>query len=130
MALWTLAIYIVWLRAHIKLPRRRPFEIPNRYKGAMILSRCIKDDFAEHEKPTVMKNKDFDIHRSNTLKGGTVRHDPSVQIANIETNWGMWSDTKRWIKGEKWWLVALAIDTLWAAFGWMALIDFMNHIPK
>lgn len=124
MAFWTMVIFIVWLRAHVKLSRRGPYEIPNRYKGALVLSKAIEQDFAEHEKPGTMNEKDFTEHRSKILKGGTVWSD-SVQPP-LDSKRGVWSSTKKWMRQDRWWCVALAVDAIWLSVGWIALKESRN----
>lgn len=119
MAAWTLAIWVVWLRAHVRLSSRGPYEVPNRYQGALALRKSIDEDFAEHGKPTAMSDKDFSLHCSKTLMGGSVRNHSVRPI--IASKVGVWANTKKWLKGEKWWCIAFAIETLWLSLGWMAL---------
>lgn len=124
MVIWTFAIWIIWLRAHTKLLHRGPYEIPNRYQGAILLSQSISEDFAEHQKPTAMNNKDFADYYSKTLRGGAVRC-RSVRSPVELTPTRLWHSTKRWFEKEKWWFIALAVDTVWMGTGWMAVTSLL-----
>lgn len=126
MATWTLVIWVVWLRAHVRLSSRGPYEVPNRYQGAMALSKSIEEDFAEHDKPMAMSNKDFTNYRSKTLRGGSVRHFSTRSL--VPDKAGVWASTKRWLKQERWWCIALLVETVWVSTGWMAVGAAFNAI--
>lgn len=124
MAIWTLAIWMVWLRAHIRLSSRGAYEVPTRYQGAMRLSKAIEEEFEGYGKPMAMNSKEFSKYRSKVLKGGSVRHDSDRPI--LESNIGLWRKMKKWISRERWWCIPLAVHTVWLATGWMAL-ERLNH---
>lgn len=118
MAAWTLAICFVRIRAHFRLSPN--YEVPNRYQGALVLSKAIAEDFATHvPEPTAMSNKDFAMHRSKTLKGGSVRHDSARTSMGYKV--GVWASTKKWLQREKWWCLAFAVLTVWNAAGWVVV---------
>lgn len=136
MAAWTLAIWVVWLRAHVRLSSRGAYhEIPNRYQSALVLSKAIAEGFAAHApKPSAMSNKDFELHRSKTLKGGSVRHDTVRTFMGSKV--GVWANTKKWLRREKWSCLALTILTAWVAAGWMVVgyaeqrISYYGYSPS
>lgn len=117
MAAWTLTIWVVWLRAHVRLSSRGPYEVPNRYQGALVLSRSIDEEFTEHGKPMVMSDKDFSSYRSKTLMGGSVQHHSVRPI--LASKMGVWAKTKEWLRRDKWWCIAFAVETVWLSLGWM-----------
>ncbi|KAJ0117391.1 hypothetical protein J7T55_003805 [Diaporthe amygdali] len=111
---WTLSIYIMWLRAHMKLSSRGPYEVPNRYKAAVRLSRSIAVDFGDVDRATDMSNKEFSAYVSRNLKGGRVGADPAMALGKFNFR----SCLKGWIRREKWWFSALILCTIFCCTGW------------
>ncbi|KAL1882153.1 hypothetical protein Daus18300_000638 [Diaporthe australafricana] len=113
---WTLSIYVMWLKAHLKLLSRGPYEIPNRYKAAVRLSRSIAADFGDVDKATAMSNKEFSGHVGRTLRGGRVGADPAMALGQL---FSFRSILKGWVRRERWWFSALVLCTLFCCTGWM-----------
>lgn len=116
-----MAIYIIWLRAHIKLSRHGAYEIPNRYKGVLCLSKSIERDFGSLEQATAMSNKEFAIYRDKTLNGGKVKGDRALPVNEYSVRSGIKNSIKKWIKSEKWWCTVLSIHTIWLGVGWIVI---------
>lgn len=125
MATWTMAIWAVWLRAHVRLSSRGPYEFPTQYQGAMVLSNSIEEEFTEHDKPMAMSNEDFTNYRSKILRGGSVRNFSTRSLVP-GAKVGVWSSIKRWLRKERWWCIALLVETVWVSTGWMACTGLLN----
>ena len=115
MCLWSLSVYIMWLKAHLKLSNRGPYEIPNRYKAAVRLTRSIAVDFGDVDKATTMSNKEFSTHVRQNLRGGRVRGDPTMALGRYNFRSGL----KSWIAREKWWFSGIMLCTAFCCTGWM-----------
>lgn len=122
--LWTLSVFIIGLKAHLKLSSRGPYEIPNRYKAAVRLTRSIAVDFGDVDKATTMSNKEFSTHVSRSLRGGRVGGDPAMALGKYSFR----SSFKDWVAREKWWFSGLILCTLLCCVAWLipyAIYGFM-----
>lgn len=120
LSLWTVAVFTIWLRAHLKLSHYENFrklEKPSRYKAALKLSESIDHDFEGSEDPSTTTNKQFHQHVEKTLNGGRVRGQSLSPTG--ELRFGIKRGLKNWFKKEKWWASFLMLDLVWIGVGWM-----------
>lgn len=115
MTVWSLSVYVMWLRAHLKLSSRGPYEIPNRYKAAVKLTRAIAVDFGDADEATYLSNKEFSTHISRNLKGGRVGGDPAMALGKYSFRNGV----KGWISREKWWFSGIVLCSVFCCVGWL-----------
>ncbi|KAK7716923.1 hypothetical protein SLS63_010930 [Diaporthe eres] len=115
MSLWSLSVYVMWLKAHLKLSSRGPYEIPNRYKAAVKLTRAIAVDFGDADQATALSNKEFSTHVSRNLRGGRVGGDPAMALGKYSFRSGL----KGWVAREKRWFSGMVLCTSLAFFGWL-----------
>lgn len=115
MGVWTLSVYIMWLKAHLKLSSRGPYEIPNRYKAAVKLTRSIALDFGDADQATALSNKEFSAHVSRALRGGRVGGDPAMALGKYSFR----SSVKGWVGREKRWFSGMVLCTLFCCVGWL-----------
>ncbi|KAL2284946.1 hypothetical protein FJTKL_08497 [Diaporthe vaccinii] len=108
MSLWSLSVYVMWLKAHLKLSSRGPYEIPNRYKAAVKLTRAIAVDFGDVDQATALSNKEFSTHVSRNLRGGRVGGDPAMALGKYSFRSGL----KGWVAKEKRWFSGMVLCTL------------------
>lgn len=115
MCIWTLSVYIMWLKAHLKLSSRGPYEIPNRYKAAVKLTRSIAVDFGDIDQATAMSNKEFSTHLSRALRGGRVGGDPAMALGKYSFR----SSLKGWVAREKRWSFGIVLCTAFCCTAWL-----------
>jgi len=115
MCLWTLSVFVMWLKAHLKLSSRGSYEIPNRYKAAVKLTRSIAVDFGDVDKATALSNKEFSAHLGRNLKGGRVGGDPAMALGKYSFRSGL----KGWVTREKRWFSAIVLCTIFCCTGWL-----------
>lgn len=115
MSLWSLSVYVMWLKAHLKLSGRGPYEIPNRYKAAVKLTRSIAVDFGDVDQATALSNKEFSAHVKRSLRGGRVGGDPAMALGKYSFRSGL----KGWVAREKRWFSGMILCTLFCCTGWL-----------
>lgn len=115
MSLWSLSVYAMWLKAHLKLSSRGPYEIPNRYKAAVKLTRSIAVDFGDADEAAALSNKEFSTHVSRNLRGGRVGGDPAMALGKYSFRNGL----KGWIASEKRWFSGMVLCTVFCCVGWL-----------
>lgn len=115
MSAWSLSVYVMWLKAHLKLSSRGPYEIPNRYKAAVKLTRSIAVDFGDVDEATALSNKEFSARVSRSLRGGRVGADPAQALGKYSLRRGL----KAWIAREKWWFSGIVLCTVFCCTGWL-----------
>lgn len=116
MSLWSLSVYAMWLKAHLKLSSRGPYEIPNRYKAAVKLTRSIAVDFGGNsDQAAALSNKQFSTHVSQALRGGRVGGDPAMALGKYSFR----SSLKGWITSEKRWFSGIMVCTVFCCVGWL-----------
>lgn len=121
---WTVAVFVVWLRAHLKLLRYEGHEKPNRYQAALLLSKSIEYDFKGFEDPSTTTNRSFDRHVAKTLNGGMVELEPLSPTAELHP--GFKRSLKNWFQKERWWASFLMLDTVWLGVGWLTIRSWLS----
>ncbi|KAG8159812.1 hypothetical protein KVR01_010449 [Diaporthe batatas] len=116
MTIWSVIVFVMWLKAHLKLSRRGPYEIPNRYKAAIKLTRSIALDFGDADMAYGLSNKEFTSHLRRHLKGGRVGADPAMALGKYSLSFRGFGG---WVAREKWWFSAVVLCTLFCCVGWM-----------
>jgi hypothetical protein len=107
----------MWLKAHLKLSSRGPYEIPNRYKAAVQLTRSIAADFGDVDRATALSNKEFSAHLGRDLKGGRVRGGPAMALG--EHTGSSQNNLKAWFVREKPWFSAIVLCTIFCCTSWL-----------
>lgn len=115
MSLWTLSVFVMWVMAHLKLSSRGAYEVPNRYKAAVKLTRSIAVDFGDADSAAALSNKEFSTHVRRNLRGGRVGGDPAMALGKYSYRSRLWG----WIKREKVWFSAIVVCTIFCCVGWM-----------
>lgn len=116
MDIWTLSVFVMWLKAHLKLSSRGSYEVPNRYKAAVKLTRSIALEFGDVDKATALSNKEFSTHLRRGLRGGRVGGDPAMALGKYSLSF---RGFKGWVAREKRWFSAIILCTLFCCVGWL-----------
>ena len=105
MFVWTVAVYTIWLRAHMDLKQRGDGEVPTRYKSVCILASALDRELLNFdEKPEALTNQQLRYRISKTLNGGRIEMlDPLPNKYSIRTK--LWA----WMKRERWWILLAAV---------------------
>jgi hypothetical protein len=116
---WTIAVYTIWLRAHLDLKLQGEKEVPGRYKSVRILASAIDQGMPDiSEKSDALTNRQLRHRVAKNLNGGRVEMtNPFPVKYNFRTE--LWA----WMKKIKWWLLlaAFGIAVGFTAWGMLPL---------
>lgn len=114
--LWSLGIWIMWLKAHLTIRLRGGVDIPGRYKAALQFVTAVRSEFADEGVGVADSFRDQEL--KNTLRnngnGGYISFQPSFSKATYSFRQGI----RGWWKRDKWWGMAL----ITCAVAWVAIL--------
>jgi hypothetical protein len=117
--LWTVGIYVLWLRAHftLKLRNHDSRQTSGPHKAILELSAAMEKQLdLEDTDAAILIEEQLDERINNELKGGAIFY---ASAYPLPAGYSFRKGTKEWIKREKWWLVVLFVATTFVSTTWM-----------
>jgi hypothetical protein len=102
--LWSVAVYVLWLRAHLDLKQQVDHEVPDRYMAVLDLAAAIDQDLSGiGEKLADQTSRELRRRITKQLDGGR------IEVATpTPTRYRVRQHLWAWIKKEAWWLLLAA----------------------
>jgi hypothetical protein len=109
--LWTTGTYTMWLKARLSMRHHRDNYIAGEYTALLGLAAALNHDFEKQGEDTnLLKERQIRIKIKKVLKGGSMMcHSPLR-----DNNYCFRDGVARWMKKNKWWLVALTLSSICA----------------
>lgn len=109
--LWTVGIYILWLRAHFtqKLRGRDPSQNSGEHKAVLELAEAMTQELSiQHINPSLLVEKKINDRVNNEHRGGAISY---VLTYPVPQTYSFRKGTANWLKREKWWLAWTVVST-------------------
>ncbi|CAO2654126.1 Nn.00g108590.m01.CDS01 [Neocucurbitaria sp. VM-36] len=115
--IWSVGIYILWLRSHIIMKRRGRQAVAGEVKAVFELADAMQMQLEEHGieegfKISTLSESRLRRRITKDLRGGTISYKTSLlengKNGEGDSGWGF----KVWLKKEKWWLTGLLVSIL------------------
>jgi hypothetical protein len=104
--LWTVVVYVMWLKGRLDLAQRHGDEVPARFRAVLDLAKALNHELSRAgEVSDSLANRQLERRITERLDGGrvAVRVPSPTPATGYSFRKGAWG----WIKREKWWLVLL-----------------------
>ncbi|KAF1848597.1 uncharacterized protein K460DRAFT_334887 [Cucurbitaria berberidis CBS 394.84] len=111
---WSLGIYIIWLRSHIIMKKRGLQDVAGEFKAVFELADAMRsrlEEYGKEEGVDLSTLPEFKLrHRiTKDLRGGAISYETSLlstgEDGKGDSGWGF----KLWVKREKWWLTTFLV---------------------
>ncbi|KAK0615263.1 hypothetical protein B0T17DRAFT_602313 [Bombardia bombarda] len=108
LVLWSVGLYLVWLKANMQLPLEGMPEVPRGWMALIILGDAIRAELSAQEiDPSSLTDDELKKKISEHLRGGAVSlSDKDLKHPGYSLRRGFLV----WLKREKWWFAALCIS--------------------
>jgi hypothetical protein len=126
--LWTIGIYIMYLRAHFTLRLQHRTCVPGEIKAVFELSDAMKSGFQSIDQdPANLEEHQLRRRIRDALKGGQIAYHHNLPVPldsperySFRKGVVRWlKRRKSWWKSERWWLVALVIVSTLFSTAWI-----------
>ncbi|KAK4042024.1 hypothetical protein C8A01DRAFT_44913 [Parachaetomium inaequale] len=111
--LWTLGIWMVWLKAHINLPLgeyKDSGEVPTGWKSLLHLASAMQRDLAAADiDPTAMSDGQLRAELRRHVKGGTVSFESPTATTATKPDIPLGRFLRQKTKERKWWVVLFVL---------------------
>jgi hypothetical protein len=119
--IWTVGIYIMYLRAHFTPRLQTRTCVAGEIKAVFELSEAMKTGFQSiDEDPTNLEEHQLRRRIRDTLKGGQIAYNNTVPVLlDSPQRYSFRKGVLRWLRREKWWLIALVIVSTLFSTAWI-----------
>lgn len=117
--MWTIGIYILWLRAHFtqKLRGRESCQTSGEHKAVLELAVAMQQELdIQQVNVSLLIERQLDDRVDKELKGGAMSYAPAYP--ELKT-YSFRKGTKNWFKREKWWFALIVVSSLLSSTLWM-----------
>ena len=109
--IWSLGIYIMWLRSHIIMKQRSRQDVAGEYKAVFELADAMRSQLEESGKEegrdiSALPEATLRRRLTKDLRGGQISYETSLLSTGEDGKGGDGWGFKAWVKKEKWWIAA------------------------